>query len=41
MNITDLKDEDILKAANAYWDDLVKYSNNKTTVLLPEILRML
>ena len=29
MNITDLKDEDILKAANAYWDDLVKYSNNK------------
>ena len=29
MNIIDLSDEDILKAANPYWDDLVKYSNNK------------
>ena len=29
MNIIDLKDEDILKVANPYWDDLVKYSNNK------------
>lgn len=29
MNIIDLKDEEILKVANPYWDDLVKYSNNK------------
>jgi hypothetical protein len=29
MNIIDLPDEDILKVANPYWDDLVKYSNNK------------
>lgn len=29
MNITDLTDEDLLKVANPYWDDLVKYSNNK------------
>lgn len=29
MNIIDLTDEDILKVANPYWDDLVKYSNNK------------
>lgn len=29
MNIIDLSDEDILKVANPYWDDLVKYSNNK------------
>lgn len=29
MNIIDLKDEDILKVADPYWDDLVKYSNNK------------
>ena len=29
MNIIDLKDEDILEVANSYWDDLVKYSNNK------------
>ena len=29
MNIIDLKDEDILKVAEPYWDDLVKYSNNK------------
>lgn len=29
MNIIELADEDILKVANPYWDDLVKYSNNK------------
>ena len=29
MNIIELSDEDILKVANPYWDDLVKYSNNK------------
>jgi len=29
MNIIDLKDEEILEVANSYWDDLVKYSNNK------------
>lgn len=29
MNIIELSDEEILKAANPYWDDLVKYSNNK------------
>ncbi|MCK5725868.1 MAG: hypothetical protein KAH22_03455 [Thiotrichaceae bacterium] len=29
MNIIDLSDEDILKVASPYWDDLVKYSNNK------------
>ena len=29
MNIIDLTDEEILKVANPYWDDLVKYSNNK------------
>ena len=29
MNIIELSDEDILKVAEPYWDDLVKYSNNK------------
>ena len=29
MNIIDLKDEELLEVANSYWDDLVKYSNNK------------
>ncbi len=29
MNIINLSDEEILKVANPYWDDLVKYSNNK------------
>ncbi|MCK5901866.1 MAG: hypothetical protein KAG28_01845 [Cocleimonas sp.] len=29
MNIIELSDEDILKVANPYWDDLVKYSHNK------------
>ena len=29
MNIIELPDEEILKAANSFWDDLVKYSNNK------------
>lgn len=29
MNIIDLSDEEILKAADSYWDDLVKYSNNR------------
>jgi len=29
MNIIELTDEEILKAANPLWDDLVKYSNNK------------
>ncbi|HIO97253.1 MAG TPA: hypothetical protein EYG71_04930 [Leucothrix sp.] len=29
MNIIDLSDEEILKVAHPFWDDLVKYSNNK------------
>jgi hypothetical protein len=29
MNIIELSDEEILKVADPYWDDLVKYSNNK------------
>ncbi len=29
MNIIDKTDEEILAAANPFWDDLVKYSNNK------------
>lgn len=29
MNIIELSDEDILKVAHPYWNDLVKYSNNK------------
>ena len=29
MNIIELKDEEILKVAHSFWDDLVKYSNNK------------
>ena len=29
MNIIELSDEEILKVAEPYWDDLVKYSNNK------------
>jgi hypothetical protein len=29
MNIINLTDEEILKVANPFWDDLVKYSNNK------------
>ncbi len=29
MNIIELSDEDVLKVADPYWDDLVKYSNNK------------
>jgi len=29
MNIIDNTDEEILEIANSFWDDLVKYSNNK------------
>jgi len=29
MNIIDNTDEEILEIANPFWDDLVKYSNNK------------
>ena len=29
MNIIDLSDEEIMKVADPYWNDLVKYSNNK------------
>ena len=29
MNIIDMTDEEILAVANPFWDDLVKYSNNK------------
>lgn len=29
MNIIENTDEEILEIANAFWDDLVKYSNNK------------
>ena len=29
MNIIDKTDEEILAVANPFWDDLVKYSNNK------------
>jgi len=29
MNIIDNTDEEILAIANPFWDDLVKYSNNK------------
>lgn len=29
MNIIDLTDDEILEAANPYWDDLVKHSNDK------------
>jgi len=29
MNIINLSDEEILEVANPFWDDLVKYSNNK------------
>ena len=29
MNIIENTDEEILEYANPFWDDLVKYSNNK------------
>ena len=29
MNIIEMTDEEIIEYANPFWDDLVKYSNNK------------
>jgi hypothetical protein len=31
MNIIEKTDEEILAVANPFWNDLVKYSNNKAT----------